>query len=161
MSKVTEKESLETVGQNQPEVIYDSPPTEMNDDVWLAHGAKLLEDSMPGVRSAASELIKALGMLQTLYLGILGFAKFVPESMELHNKALFFMPIIPWVIATYNCLRVLKTGLVEINLRAPGEIREKATKLLEEKQRYLDIAFVLLIAGIVFAFVMVVFRVRM
>jgi hypothetical protein len=142
------------------EIIYDSPPSETDDDLWLAHGAKMLEDSVPGVRSAASELIKALGLLMTVYLGILGFAKFIPENMEVYNKALFVVPIVPWVIAAYYCVRVMKTEIVKINLRSPSDIREKASALLEEKQRYLEIAFALLIAGIVFAFVMVIFRLR-
>ena len=144
----------------QAEIIYDSPPSETDDDLWLAHGARMLDDSLPGVRSAASELIKALGMLMTVYLGILGFAKFIPENMEVHNKALFVIPIVPWVVAVYYCLRVMKTEIVRINLRSPSDIREKAGEALEEKQRYLEIAFALLIAGVVFAFVMVVFRLR-
>ena len=160
MSKATETKTIETVTQNQPEIIYDSPPSVPDDDLWLAHGAKMLEDSVPGVRSAASELIKALGLLQTVYLGILGFAKFIPENMEVHNKALFVVPIVPWVWATYYCLRVMKTDIVKINLRSPTDIREKATELLEEKQRHLEVAFALLIVGIVLAFIMVVFRVR-
>ena len=94
----------------------------------------------------------------TVYLGILGFAKFIPENMEVYNKAFFVVPIIPWVFGVYFCLRVMKTEIVNINLRSPSEIRDRAAELLEEKQRYLEIAFALLIAGIVFAFVMVVFR---
>lgn len=160
MSKITESTAVEAAGQKQAEVIYDSPASEPDDDLWLSHGAKMLEDSVPGVRSAASELIKALGMLQTVYLAILGFAKFIPENMEVYNKALFIAPIVPWVIAIYYCLRVMKTEIVEINLRSPSDIREKATALLEEKQHHLEIAFALLIAGIVLAFVMVVFRLR-
>lgn len=158
MSEVVEKKSAEAVGQKVGEVIYDSPPSEVDDDLWLAQGAKMLEESVPGVRSAASELIKALGLLQTVYLGILGFAKFIPENMEVYNKALFIVPIIPWVTATYYCLRVMKTDIVAINLRSPSDIREKATALLEDKQGNLENAFILLIAGIVIAFVMVVFR---
>ena len=160
MSEALEKEVVGAAGQNQSEIIYDSPPSGADDDLWLAHGAKILDESVPGVRGAASELIKALGMLQTVYLGILGFAKFIPESMEVYNKALFVVPIVPWVLATYYCLRVMKTEIVKINLRSPSDIREKASSLLEEKQRYLEIAFALLIAGIVLAFVMVVFRLR-
>ena len=151
----------ETVNPEPTETIYDSPPSETDDDLWLAPGAKILEDSVPGLRSAASELIKALGMLMTVYLAILGFAKFIPENMEVYNKALFIVPIVPWVAAAYYCLRVLKTEMVNINLRSPSDIREKASALVVEKQRYLEIAFALLIAGIVLAFVMVVFRVRM
>lgn len=160
MSEAKEQRAVETAGQNQSEIIHNSPPSEPDDDLWLAHGAKMLEESVPGVRSAASELIKALGMLQTLYLGILGFAKFIPENMEVYNKALFIVPLIPWVLATYNCLRVLKTDLIRINLRSPSDIRDRASELLEDKQRHLEIGFALLTVGIVLAFVMVVFRVR-
>jgi len=158
MAEVVEKKSVEAVGRSIEEIIYDSPPSETDDDVWLAQGAKMLEESVPGVRNAASELIKALGLLQTVYLGILGFAKFIPENMEVYNKALFIVPIVPWVVATYYCLRVMKTDIVRINLRSPTDIREKATTLLEDKQSNLENAFILLIAGIVMAFVMVVFR---
>ncbi|HEY0073478.1 MAG TPA: hypothetical protein VGB77_05195 [Abditibacteriaceae bacterium] len=160
MSEAMEQRAVERDGKNGLEIIYDSPPSESDDDLWLAHGVKMLEDSVPGVRNAASELIKALGMLQTVYLGILGFAKFIPENMEVYNKALFIAPLIPWVAATYYCLRVLKTEIVRINLRSPSDIRERASELLEEKQRHLEIGFALMIAGIVMAFVMVVFRVR-
>jgi hypothetical protein len=158
MPEVVEKKSVEAVGQSVKEIIYDSPPSETDDDLWLAQGAKMLEESVPGVRNAASELIKALGLLQTVYLGILGFAKFIPENMEVYNKALFILPIVPWVVAIYYCLRVMKTDIVRINLRSPSDIREKATTLLEDKQSNLENAFILLIAGIVMAFVMVVFR---
>ncbi len=157
MSDATEKSAIETAKQHQAEIVYDSPPSEIDDEVWLTHGAKMLEDSVPGVRNAASELIKALGMLQTVYLGILGFAN-LPKDMKVYNKALFIVPLIPWVIAVYYCLRVMKTEIVEINLRSPDAIRAMATESLKEKQQHLEIAFALLIAGIVTAFVMVVFR---
>jgi hypothetical protein len=160
MSKTGEQEALGAAGRDEVETIFDSPPSEPEDDLWLAHGSKMLDDSVPGVRSAASELIKALGMLQTVYLGILGFAKFIPENMAVYNKALFVVPVIPWVAGVYYCLRVMKTDILRINLRSPSDIREKASGLLEEKQRHLEIAFGLLIVGIVLAFVMVVFRLR-
>ncbi|HEX8127984.1 MAG TPA: hypothetical protein VF527_02705 [Pyrinomonadaceae bacterium] len=160
MAEAMEERAVVAGGRNPVEKIYDSPASAPDDDLWLAHGAKMLEDSVPGVRSAASELIKALGLLQTVYLGILGFAKFIPENMEVHNKALFIVPLIPWVGATYYCLRVLKTDIMRINLRSPSDIRDRASELLEEKQRNLEVGFALLIAGIVLAFVMVVFGVR-
>jgi uncharacterized membrane protein len=140
------------------EKIFDSPASDPDDDLWLAHGAKMLEDSIPSIRTGASELIKALGLLTTAYMAILGFAKFIPESMAVYNKALFVIPIVPWVFGIYYGLRVLKTEVLTINLRSPTDIREKAASLLETKQRYLDIAFGLLIAGIVLAFLLVVFR---
>lgn len=161
MSEIMEKRAVDGVERhNDDEIIFDSPPSESDDDLWLGHGAKILEDSVPGVRNAASQLLTALGMLQTIYLGILGFAKFIPEEMAIYNKALFVVPIIPWVIASYYSLRVMKTEIVKINLRSPSDIREKATALLEQKQHHLEIAFALLVAGIVFAFLMVIFRLR-
>ena len=145
----------------EPEKIYDSPASNPDDDLWLAHGAKMIDDSVPALRTAASELIKALGLLMTAYLAILGFAKFIPENMDVYNKAFFVIPIIVWVIALYCSLRVLKTELLAVNLRSPSDIREKATSLLETKQRDLDIAFILLIVGIIMAFALIVFRLHL
>jgi hypothetical protein len=144
----------------EPETIYDSPSSNPDDDLWLAHGAKMLEDSVPALRTAASELIKALGLLMTAYLAILGFAKFIPDSMEAYNKALFVVPIVPWVFAIYYSLLVLKTDLHAVNLHSPSDIKEKAASLVETKQRHLNTAFALLIAGIVVAFALIVFRIR-
>jgi len=120
----------------------------------------MVEDSIPSLRNAASELLKAFAMLMTVYLGILGFAHFIPENLEAYNKALFIVPIVLWVIAVFYCLRVMKTEIVRINLRSPSEIRDRAAKLLRQKQRYLEVAFGLLITGIVFAVLMIVFRLR-
>ena len=142
------------------EKIYDSPPSDPNDALWLAHGAKMIDDSVPALRTAAAELLKALGTLMSVYLAILGFAKFIPETMEVHNKALFVIPIIPWVAGIYCSLRVLKTDLLAVNLRSPSDIREKATRLLDTKQQHLDFAFGLLIVGIIFAFALIVFRIQ-
>ena len=160
MREATEKRIVETMTPEGTEVIYDSSASEADDDLWLAHGAKILEDSVPALRTAASELIKVLGMLMTAYLAILGFAKFIPESMEVRNKALFVVPLIPWVCGSYYALRVLKTEIANVNLRSPSDIREKTSRLLEQKQRSLEVAFALLIAGIILAFAMVIFRVR-
>lgn len=161
MPDIREKKMVEAATEEQAKVIYDSPPSEADDDLWLTHGVKILEDSVPGLRGAASELLKSLGMLMTAYLAILGFAKFIPETMEVYNKALFVVPLIPWVMASYYALRVAKTELINVNLRSPSDIREKTSELLQEKQRYLEIAFALLVAGIILAFAMVVFRVRL
>ncbi|HEV7890076.1 MAG TPA: hypothetical protein VGP08_05530 [Pyrinomonadaceae bacterium] len=160
MPEITEENAVVTARRQPTEKIYDSPPSEPDDELWLTHGAKMLEDSVPSVRNAASALITELGLLQTAYLGILGFAKFIPEEMDIYKKALFVVPLVPWVFATYFCLRVMKTELLNINLRSPTDIRKKAAKLLEDKQRDLEIAFALLIAGIIMTFVMVVFRLR-
>ena len=142
------------------EEIFDSPVSNPDDDLWLAHGAKMIEDSVPGIRTAATELLKAVGMLMTVYLAILGFAKFIPENMEVYKKAFFVVPIVPWVLSIYCGLRVLKTEFLAINLRSPSDIREKAASLLETKQHYLDVAFVFLIAGIIIAFALIVFRIH-
>jgi hypothetical protein len=145
----------------ESEKIYDSPASSPDDDLWLAHGAKMIDDSVPALRTAASELIKALGMLMTVYLAILGFAKFIPENMEVYNKALFVIPIVIWVAALYCSLRVLKTELLAINLNSPSDIREKAASLLETKQQEVDIAFILLIVGIILAVALIVFRLHL
>jgi alpha-galactosidase/6-phospho-beta-glucosidase family protein len=56
--------------------------------------------------------------------------------------------------------RVMNTEVKKINLCSPSDIREKATELLEAKQRHLEIAIAFMIVVIVLAFIMVVFRLR-
>lgn len=148
------------MANNQIEKIYDSAPAEPDDDLWLAHGAKMLEDSVPAVRSAACELIKALGMLQSVYLAILGFAKFIPETLDVGRKAFFILPMIPWVVATYYCLCVMKTDIFNIKLQSPSDIRDVAKGILQSKQSYLEWAFYFLVVGIFFAFLMIIFRLQ-
>lgn len=52
----------------------------------------------------------------------------------------------------------MKTDILSLNLLSPDKIRETSNALLREKQGNLENAFGFLIAGIVLAFVMVIFR---
>ncbi len=72
------------------EKVYDSPPSEPDDDFWLEQGGRMLAESLTTVRTAASALLSALGVLQGIYLGILGFAKFLHETL-------------PWWPTYFNC----------------------------------------------------------
>jgi hypothetical protein len=66
--------------------VYESAPSEPDDDFWLEQGRKMVADSLPTVRTAAASLTTAIGVLQGIYLGVLGFAKFVPETLPLYQK---------------------------------------------------------------------------
>lgn len=49
---------------NQAEVIYQSAPSEPDDDFWLEQSNKLIVESLPVVREAAKSLMTGLGALQ-------------------------------------------------------------------------------------------------
>ncbi len=153
-------EKTESNSLQESKLIYESPPSEADDDLWLAHGTKSLDESVPSLRAAASEMIKTTGMLMTVYLAILGFAKVIPGDTQVYGKTLLVAPIVPWVTAIYYCLRVMKPKVTKINLHSPSDIRESTAELLKEKQRHLDAAFGLLIVGILFAFGLVIFVVH-
>ena len=140
------------------EKIYDSPPTEPDDDFWLEHGRRMLTESITTVRTAANALITALGVLQGIYLGLLGFAKFIPESWPLPQKALFITPLLLWLVALYVCLEVVMTRRLDVYRHSPSDIREKSTQLLLEKQRELEWAFRLLALGLLVAFGLLIWR---
>jgi hypothetical protein len=150
-------EDADSNSSQESKLIYDSPPSEADDDLWLAHGTKSLDESMPSLRAAASEVIKATGMLMTVYLAILGFAKVIPGDTQAYRKTLLVAPIVPWVTPIYYGLRVMKPKVTEINLHSPSDIRERTSELLKEKQRHLNAAFGLLIVGVLFAFGLVIF----
>lgn len=97
-----------------PEVIYQSAPSEPDDDFWLEQANKLIVESLPAVRSAAVSLMTGLGALQGIYLGMLGFAKFIPDTADLWMKALFLAPLLCWMMGLYQCLKVAKSEELRI-----------------------------------------------
>jgi hypothetical protein len=145
----------------QAEVIYKSAPSEPDDDFWLEQANKLIVESLPAVRAATASLMTGLGALQGIYLGMLGFAKFVPETSGLWIKALFLAPLLCWMTGLYECLRVMKTKELRIYRHAPADIRQKFGDLAKEKQRELDMAFYWMLGGLIAAFLLVAFRMRM
>lgn len=152
---------LQPTPSKQAEVIHQSASSEPDDDFWLEQANKLLVESLPAVRAAASSLMTGLGALQGIYLGLLGFAKFVPETAELWMKALFLAPLLCWMAGLYQCLKVAKTEELRIYRNSPEDIRQKLGELAKEKQRELELAFYWMLGGLLAAFMLVVMRMKM
>jgi hypothetical protein len=146
---------------HQTGVIYQSAPSEPDDDFWLEQANKLIVESLPAVRVAAASLMTGLGALQGIYLGMLGFAKFVPDTAALTVKALFLAPLLCWVLGLYQCLKVAKTEELHIYRYSPADIRQKLGELAKEKQRELDLAFYWMLGGLMTAFLLVALRMKM
>ena len=79
--------------QKPPELITgeetpDSPPADPEHLFWLEQGRRMLTDSvsLTAVREAAKSMMTGLGAMQTIYIGVLGFADFVPKTMDLPLK---------------------------------------------------------------------------
>ena len=144
----------------QPDEIFESAPPAPDDDLWLEYGRKQLTESPAAIRSAASALLTGLGAMQGIYLGVLGFAKFIPEDIALVKKFFFVAPLLLWMIAVYHCLQVLRTDLAQMNLLSPSQIRASHEAWVREKQRLLDHAFWWMFGGMVAAIALVIFRLR-
>jgi hypothetical protein len=140
------------------EVIYDSPPSEPDDDFWLDQGKKMVEGSLPALREAAKSFLTGLGVLQGIYLGILGFSEFIPKTMPLLQKSLFLIPLLCWLEALRHSLQVMMTQRLNIYFHSPDDIRKKSDSVLVEKQGKLQWAFWFLTLGLVAAFVLLVYR---
>lgn len=138
----------------------DSPPTPPDADLWLEYGRKLVNDAPASLRGAATSLMTGLGALQAIYFGILGFAKF-PDTMDVRWRLVLVLPLLAWMLALYHCLKVLMTDVSEVNLNSPSNLREDYARMIGEKQHLLTVAFWLLLGGLIFAVVLVVFRVKM
>ncbi len=132
------------------EKIYQSPPSEPGDDFWLDQGQKLFSGSINSVREAAKALMTGLSLLQGIYLGILGFADFIPKEAALLTKVWFILPLLLWLISTYFCLAVLMTESRHLNLRSPDEIRSDINEFLVSKQKTLMLSFWSMAAGLLF-----------
>jgi hypothetical protein len=76
------------------EDIPDSPRDNPEHLFWLEQGRKMLTDSvsLTVVRAAATSLMTGLGAMQAIYIGVLGFADFIPKEMKLPTKWFFAAP---------------------------------------------------------------------
>ena len=145
---------------DQNEIIYDSPPPAPDDAFWLGQGQKMVTESLAAVRSAATSLISALGVIKAIYLGILGFAEFIPEDWQVWAKGAFILPLLLWLIALYLCVQVVITRKLTIYLHAPENIKQTSEKLIMEKQKYLEWGYWLMAAGLVLAFGLLIVRMQ-
>ena len=138
--------------------IYDSPASEPDDAFWLEQGRKMVAESLASVREAAKAFITGLQVIVAIYLGILGFAQFVPETFSIFQKVLFVLPLVCWLIALYFCISVMMTSRIDVFLDSPSDIREQSSVILEEKQRLLTKAFGFLAAGLLLVVVLLILR---
>lgn len=156
-----DKQKTQANPAKQAEVIYQSAPSQPDDDFWLEQANKLIVESLPSVRESAKSLMAGLGALQGIYLGMLGFAKFIPESAQWWEKAMFFPPLLCWMLGLYQCLKVAKTEELRFYRNSSDSIRNELGKLAQAKQRELDLAFYWMLGGLLAAFLLVALRMKM
>lgn len=147
--------------ETEKESVYNSLPSEPDDDFWLEQGKKIQEGSLSSVREGAKALMTGLGLLKAIYLGILSFSEFIPKSMILLQKFLFILPLVFWLAALHQSLEVMMTKSFNINLNSPDDIRTKSTIAIVEKQRNLQRAFWMLTIGLLVALILLIVRTRM
>ncbi|MBN1349381.1 hypothetical protein JXJ21_08225 [candidate division KSB1 bacterium] len=141
------------------EIILESPPSQPGDDFWLEQGQKMVEKSPENVKEAAKAIIQGLGLLQSIYLAILGFSGFMPPGEPFYIKAVFLLPLVLWLFALYLSLGVLLTEATKINLFSPEEIREDFNKTLLAKQKELMNSYWALSAGLFVVILLIIFRI--
>jgi hypothetical protein len=130
------------------EKIYSSAPSEADDDLWLEEGKRMIIESLSSVRNAAGALIMALGMLQGVYLAVLGFAEKQVTPLCLLQKLPLLLPLLLWLASLYLCLAVVMTQKIGVFTNSPDDVREKSTQMLLKKQLQLQWAFGLFAFGL-------------
>lgn len=118
----------------------------------------MVQDGLTAIRSAATSLMTGLGALQGIYLGILGFAKFIPEDASIVMKGVFTAPLLVWMLALYHCLQVMLTESANVNLNSPTELRQHYETWLPLKQGQLQAAYWWMFGGLMAAIVLVLLR---
>jgi hypothetical protein len=139
-------------------IIFDSPPSKPDDDFWLEQGRKLVDGSMAAVKDAAKNLLTGLGALQGIYIAMLGFAEFIPKTLDVWTKSLFFIPMLCWMVAIYLALQVLMTRQLYIYLHSPEDIQKELGEMVEIRQKHLQWAFWSATAGLVAVAVLLLYR---
>lgn len=140
------------------EKIFDSPASDPDDEFWLEHGRQMVVESLPAIRSAANAMIAALGVMEGIYLGILGFRDFIPETLPFAQKIVFASPFLIWLAAIYCCIGVVMTRELQIQLYSPEDIKRQSAAFVLKKQRQLKWGFWLFAIGLLAVFALVVIR---
>jgi hypothetical protein len=142
------------------EKIYSSAPSEADDDIWLEEGKRMVTESLSTVRNAAGAMIMALGMLQGVYLAVLGFGENQLACFSLLQKMLFVSPLLLWLASLYLCLAVVMTRKITVFANSPSDIRAKSTHMLLKKQLQLQLAFWSFALGLLLTFALFFWRVQ-
>jgi len=138
----------------EEERIYDSPPSDPDADFWLGQGEKAVEASLPAAREAAKALMTGLGVLQGIYVAILGFGE-TAKNLTKTGALVAALPLVAWMAALCCCLCVMMTDAHQIHLHSPESIRAHHETVLRGKQKYLWYAFVGLAMGLLLAMVVI------
>ena len=140
----------------EPE-IYDSAPSQPDDDFWLQQGRKMVQDSLPAIRNAAAHLITGIWALEGIYLGILSFGRKTTDATPVAMKMLLIVPLLLWIVALFGSVEVMKTRRLQINLHSPDDIATQNAMVLTEKQRLLNWTVTIFAVGVFLAFGLVLF----
>jgi hypothetical protein len=99
---------------------------------WLEEGREMVKGSLPAVLEAAKSLITGLGLLQGLYIGIIGFQDFIPKTAPAAVKLLFTLPLAFRLAGLFFGPRVMMTEPRGLLLRSPDSIRNTLGEILPE-----------------------------
>lgn len=144
--------------ENKEEKIYESEASQADDDFWMEQGRKMVEMSLGAVLEGAKSLLTGLGLMISVYLGILGFADFIPKSSSILIKAIFVLPLLIWLYAVRFCLRVIMTKELSLNPFSPDEIQKRYENLLREKEEDLILGFRCLSVGLILTMFLFILR---
>jgi len=141
--------------------VYDSPPSDPMDLFWLEQGKKLVEDSIGAITDGTKSMITVVGLLKGIYIGIIGFADFIPKTFPLMYKFLYLLPLLFWLVALHSYGYVLSTRKVQFNIHNPGEIKDIYFQILAQKQQSFNIGLWLQSIGIVVLLFLMIIRFRL
>ncbi|HUT28697.1 MAG TPA: hypothetical protein VMX13_02810 [Sedimentisphaerales bacterium] len=139
---------------------YDDGSLKRQREFWLEQGRKILSNQIGAIQSAAKGIMTALALLSAVYIAVLGLSDCTPKSMPVIQRSLFMTPPLFWLAAFYYCLRMLMAERYDINLRSPEDIRTKSEYILEDKHDNLQWAYWLMLAGLLVASLLLIFRIR-
>ena len=101
-------------------------------------------------------MMTGLGVLQGIYVAILGFGE-VAKELSWDVAGFMALPLVAWMVALLFCLRVIMTNQHQIHLHAPESIRDNHEAVLKAKQKDLWCAYAGLAIGLLLALAVIAF----
>ena len=143
--------------EDKQEKVYDSGTSDPNGDFWLEKGKEMVTGSFDTVHESAKAITTGIGLLQGIYVAILGFAGNISKTFTGVYKGIFLIPFLFWMLSLYASLQVVLARKKEINLNSPDDIRNKYEELITNKHKNIMFSYWYLTIGLAVAILLLLF----
>lgn len=130
------------------DLIHGAPPSDA-DLHWLKLMQAAREQSLAALDEGAKQLIGLDGLISGIYFGAVTFAQLPASVLSDANRVLFLAPVVLWLASLVAAILTLIPRAYRYNPQSPDEARAAYQRIVQTKDRRLQVALGFFAASLV------------